>query len=156
MKARVLWLSASYIYTGLLEKPKLWLYWPLSAKWCLCFLIPCHCIGYQLLSPYVLGGLWRHQLSSAGPRGTHSSGRCYYEPILRNSGVNHQPKVARILLWLFYRFWNGKVTEWQWRRTQTCHKSCDRVGFSSTCLSRWGWEIYSLKVTHSLPITSVT
>ena len=42
-KASILWHSASfmvqlshpYMTTG---KPKLWLYWPLSAKWCLCFL----------------------------------------------------------------------------------------------------------------------
>ena len=32
-----LW-SNSHIHTWLLEKPKLWLYEPLSAKWCLCFL----------------------------------------------------------------------------------------------------------------------
>ena len=35
-----LW-SNSHIPTWLLEKPKLWLYGPVSAKWCLCFLIPC-------------------------------------------------------------------------------------------------------------------
>ena len=35
-----LW-SNSYIHTWLLEKPWLWLYGPLSAKWCLCFLIQC-------------------------------------------------------------------------------------------------------------------
>ena len=29
------------IHTRLLEKPELWLYGPLSAKWCLCFLICC-------------------------------------------------------------------------------------------------------------------
>ena len=29
--------------TWLLEKPQLWLYGPLSAKWCLCFLICCLC-----------------------------------------------------------------------------------------------------------------
>ena len=46
LKASVLWLSASYICTWLLEKTKLWLYQPLSAKWCLWFLIPYHCIGY--------------------------------------------------------------------------------------------------------------
>ena len=33
----------SHIHTWQLEKPKLWLYEPLSAKWCLCFLI--HCLG---------------------------------------------------------------------------------------------------------------
>ena len=33
-----LW-SNSPIHTRLLEKPKLWLYRPLLAKWCLCFLI---------------------------------------------------------------------------------------------------------------------
>ena len=37
-----LW-SNSYICTGLLGKPWLWLYRPLLAKWCLCFLI--HCLG---------------------------------------------------------------------------------------------------------------
>ena len=31
--------SNSHIHTWLLEKPQLWLYRPLSAKWCLCFLI---------------------------------------------------------------------------------------------------------------------
>ena len=35
-----LW-SNSHICTWLLEKPYLWLYRPLSAKWCLCFLICC-------------------------------------------------------------------------------------------------------------------
>ena len=35
-----LW-SSSYIHTWLLEKPQLWLYGYLSAKWCLCFLICC-------------------------------------------------------------------------------------------------------------------
>ena len=30
-----------HISTWLLEKPQLWLYGPLSAKWCLCFLIQC-------------------------------------------------------------------------------------------------------------------
>jgi len=37
-----LW-SNSDIHTWPLEKPWLWLYGPLSAKWCLCFLI--HCLG---------------------------------------------------------------------------------------------------------------
>ena len=37
-----LW-SNSHIRTWLLEKPSLWLYGPLSAKWCLCFLI--YCLG---------------------------------------------------------------------------------------------------------------
>ena len=31
--------SNSHIHTWLLEEPQLWLYGPLSAKWCLCFLI---------------------------------------------------------------------------------------------------------------------
>ena len=35
-----LW-SNSHICTWLLEKPWLWLYEPLSAKWCICFLIFC-------------------------------------------------------------------------------------------------------------------
>ena len=35
-----LW-SNSHIHTWLLEKPQFWLYGPLSAKWCLCFLIRC-------------------------------------------------------------------------------------------------------------------
>ena len=35
-----LW-SNSHIHTGLLEKPQFWLYRPLLAKWCLCFLIDC-------------------------------------------------------------------------------------------------------------------
>ena len=33
-----LW-SNSHIRTWLLEKPQLWLYWPLLTQWCLCFLI---------------------------------------------------------------------------------------------------------------------
>ena len=37
-----LW-SNSHIHTWLLEKPQLWLYGPLLAKWCLCFLK--HCLG---------------------------------------------------------------------------------------------------------------
>ena len=37
-----LW-ATSYIHTWALEKPKLWLDRPLSAKWSLCFLI--HCLG---------------------------------------------------------------------------------------------------------------
>ena len=37
-----LW-SASHIHTWLLEKLQLWLYRPLSVKWCFCFLI--HCLG---------------------------------------------------------------------------------------------------------------
>ena len=36
-----LW-SNAHIHIWLLEKPQLWLYGPLLAKWCLCFLI--HCI----------------------------------------------------------------------------------------------------------------
>ena len=35
-----LW-SESHIHTWLLEKPQLWLYRSLSAKWCLCFLMCC-------------------------------------------------------------------------------------------------------------------
>ena len=35
-----LWFN-SHIHTWLLEKPQLWAYGPLSAKWCLCFLIRC-------------------------------------------------------------------------------------------------------------------
>ena len=37
-----LW-SKSQIHTWLQEKSQLWLYGPLSAKWCVCFLI--HCLG---------------------------------------------------------------------------------------------------------------
>ena len=37
-----LWFN-SHIYTWLLERPQIWLYGPLSAKWYLCFLI--HCLG---------------------------------------------------------------------------------------------------------------
>ena len=33
--------SNSHIWTWLLERPELWLYGDLSAKWCLCFLISC-------------------------------------------------------------------------------------------------------------------
>ena len=39
-----LW-SNSHIHTWLLEKPSHWLYGPLSAKWCLCFLI--WCLGFS-------------------------------------------------------------------------------------------------------------
>ena len=35
-----LW-SNCHTHTWLLEKPQLWLDWPLLAKWCLCFLICC-------------------------------------------------------------------------------------------------------------------
>ena len=45
--AQHFWLSGSYIHTWLLEKIELWLYGPLEAKECLCFLI--HCIGLSLL-----------------------------------------------------------------------------------------------------------
>ena len=41
-----LW-SNFHICTWLLEKPQLWLYGPLLAKWCLCFLI--HCLGLSQL-----------------------------------------------------------------------------------------------------------
>ena len=37
-----LW-SSFHIHRGLLEKPQLWLYEPLLANWCLCFLICCLC-----------------------------------------------------------------------------------------------------------------
>ena len=40
-----LW-SKSHICTWLLEKPKLWLYRPLLAKWCLCFFIVCLGLSY--------------------------------------------------------------------------------------------------------------
>ena len=40
-----LWSSSSHICTWILEKPQLWLYGPLSAKWYLCFLI--HCLGWS-------------------------------------------------------------------------------------------------------------
>ena len=42
-----LW-SNSHIHTWLLEKTQLWLYGPLSAKWCLCFLI--FCLGLSFFS----------------------------------------------------------------------------------------------------------
>ena len=42
-----LW-SNSHIFIWLLEKPSLWLYGPLSAKWCLCF--PICCLGLSQLS----------------------------------------------------------------------------------------------------------
>ena len=42
-----LW-SSSHVHTWLLEKPWLWLYRPLSAKWCLCFWV--HCQGLSQLS----------------------------------------------------------------------------------------------------------
>ena len=35
-----LW-SNSHIHTWLLEKPQIWLYGPLLAKWCLCFITCC-------------------------------------------------------------------------------------------------------------------
>ena len=37
--------SNSHIHAWLPEKPQLWLYGPLSAKWCLCFSI--HCLGFS-------------------------------------------------------------------------------------------------------------
>ena len=36
----------SHISTWLLEKPKFWLYGPLLAKWCLCFLMHCLCFSW--------------------------------------------------------------------------------------------------------------
>ena len=53
-----LW-SNSYIHTWLLEKPQLWLYGPLLAKWVLCFLI--RCLGLCWLS---LQGASKRLLSS--------------------------------------------------------------------------------------------
>ena len=41
-----LW-SNSHIPTWLLEKPKLWIYGPMSAKWCLCFVIYCPCLSQR-------------------------------------------------------------------------------------------------------------
>ena len=48
LKASILWCPAFFTaqlqsYTWLVEKPQLWLYRPLLAKWYLCFLI--HCLG---------------------------------------------------------------------------------------------------------------
>ena len=40
-------LFISYLYAWLLEKLRLWIYRPLSAKWCLCFLT--HCLGLSQL-----------------------------------------------------------------------------------------------------------
>ena len=40
-----LW-SNSHSCMWLLERPQLWLYRPLSAKWCLCFLIYCLCLSW--------------------------------------------------------------------------------------------------------------
>ena len=45
--------SSSHIYMWLLERPHLWLYWPLSAKWCLCF--------FNTLSSFVLAILPRNK-----------------------------------------------------------------------------------------------
>ena len=42
--AQPLW-SNSCIHIWLLKRPYLWLYGPLLAKWCLCFLI--HCLGWS-------------------------------------------------------------------------------------------------------------
>ena len=39
LRGLALFWSSSHIYTWLLGKPELWLDGPLSAKWCLCFLI---------------------------------------------------------------------------------------------------------------------
>ena len=51
-----LW-SNSYIRTWLLEKPQLWLDGPLSANWCLCFLI---CCNMHEIWPLwgVVAGIW--------------------------------------------------------------------------------------------------
>ena len=50
-KASIHWHSAFFMvqlsHLYLLVKPKLWLYTPLSAKWCLCFSI--HCLGLSEL-----------------------------------------------------------------------------------------------------------
>ena len=43
--------SNSHIHTWLLEKPWLWLYEPLMAKWCLCLLICC--LGFSEWSMFV-------------------------------------------------------------------------------------------------------
>ena len=54
-KASILWRSTfslcsnSHNCTWLLEKPQLWLYGPLSAKWCLCFLT--HCLRLSAFLP---------------------------------------------------------------------------------------------------------
>ena len=45
-----LW-SNSHICTWLLEKPELWLYEPLLAKWCFCFLILCLDLSQEPTSP---------------------------------------------------------------------------------------------------------
>ena len=42
--AQLLW-SNSHTHTWLMEKPEFWLYRPLSAKRCLCFLICCLCLS---------------------------------------------------------------------------------------------------------------
>ena len=50
LKASFLWpslWSISHTHTWLLEKPQLWLYGPLLAKWYLCFLICCLGIQHQ-------------------------------------------------------------------------------------------------------------
>ena len=47
-----LW-PTSHIHTRLLEKPQLWLYRPLSARWCLCFLYTvyiCHSFSSKKLA----------------------------------------------------------------------------------------------------------
>ena len=48
-----LW-SNSHVHTWLLEKPNLWLDRPLSAKWCLCFLIHYVCIAFLPRSKHLL------------------------------------------------------------------------------------------------------
>ena len=48
-----LW-SDSHICTWLQEKPYLWLYGPLPAKWCLCFLIRCLGIAWSVKASRVL------------------------------------------------------------------------------------------------------
>ena len=57
--------SNSHIHTWLLGKQKLWLYGPLLAKWCLCFLIHClkFVIAFLLRSKRLLI-LWQHSPSA--------------------------------------------------------------------------------------------
>ena len=75
--------SSSHICTWLLEKPQLWLYRPLSVKWCLCFLIMLSrfVIAFLLRSRHLLIS-WQQSLSTVilEPRKIKSLTVCIVSP----------------------------------------------------------------------------
>ena len=62
LKASILWISVvfmtqiSHLYVTTGKKTPLWLYWSLSAKWCLCFLILLY--GFVLFHMLLLGDVF--------------------------------------------------------------------------------------------------